>query len=98
MKRLRPNLVVAGCEPFAEDGWKRLRIGDVELEVVKPCARCVLITADPEQARFDPEQEPLRTLSTYRKRGNKVLFGQNVLVRRPGELRVGAPVEVLEAR
>ena len=96
MTRFRPNLVVGGCEPFAEDGWKRLRIGEVELVVAKPCARCVLINVDPELARADPSREPLRTLATWRNQGNKVLFGQNVLVRRPGVLRVGAPVELLE--
>jgi uncharacterized protein YcbX len=96
MARFRPSLVVDGCAPFAEDGWKRLRIGTVELAVVKPCARCVFTTVDPETARHDPEQEPLRTLSAYRRVGNKVLFGQNLVVRRPGEIRVGDAVEVLE--
>jgi len=97
MARFRPNLVVGGCDAFAEDGWRRLRIGEVELAAVKPCARCVFTTVDPESARPDPEQEPLRTLATFR-RGAKgqVLFGQNVVVRRPGTLRVGDVVEVLE--
>lgn len=97
MSRFRPNLVVSGCEPFAEDRWKRLRIGGAELAVVKPCARCVFITLDTERGRFDEHQEPLRTLSTYRKQGRKVLFGQNILVRAPGELHVGDAVEILEA-
>jgi uncharacterized protein YcbX len=98
MTRFRPNLVVNGCGAFAEDGWKRLRIGTVELEVVKPCARCVFTTVDPETAKADPAQEPLRTLTTYRRilPGKGVMFGQNVLIRRPGELRVGDAVEVLE--
>ena len=97
MNRFRPNLVVGGCEPFAEDSWKRLRIGGVELAVVKPCARCVFVNLDMERGVSDPDREPLRTLATYRNRDHKVLFGQNVLVRTPGELRVGQPVEVLEA-
>jgi uncharacterized protein YcbX len=44
MLRFRPNLVIEGSEAFAEDGWKRIRIGDVEFRVVKPCARCILTT------------------------------------------------------
>ncbi|WNG37959.1 MOSC domain-containing protein [Archangium violaceum] len=98
MSRFRPNLVVEGCEAFAEDGWKRLRIGTVELSVVKPCDRCVFTTIDPETARADSQQEPLRTLATYRRMGPKsgVMFGQNVIVRRPGEIRVGDAVEILE--
>ncbi len=98
MARFRPNLVVEGCAPFAEDGWKRLRIGTVELAVVKPCDRCVFTTLDPQTAKADPQQEPLRTLATYRRVGpkNKVMFGQNIIVRRPGILSVGDAVEVLE--
>lgn len=96
MSRFRPNLVVEGCDAFAEDGWKRLRIGTVELAVVKPCARCVFITVDAETARKDPRQEPLRTLTTFRRIDGKVMFGQNVIVRRAGTIRVGDSVEVLE--
>ena len=47
-------------------------------------------------ARHNPDQQPLRTLATYRNRDNKVLFGQNVIPRHGGVLRVGDPVEVLE--
>lgn len=96
MARFRPNLVVSGCEPFAEDRWKRLRIGSVELAITKPCARCAFINVEPDTARSDSEQEPLRTLSTWRREGKKVLFGQNVIVLRPGTIQVGDPVEVLE--
>ena len=35
MNRFRPNLVVAGCEPYAEDGWDKIQIGNVVLRVVK---------------------------------------------------------------
>ena len=42
-----PNLVVAGCEPYAEDQWRRIRIGDLEFELVKGCSRCILTTLDP---------------------------------------------------
>jgi len=95
MLHFRPNLVVDDCAPFAEDGWKRLRIGEVELAVVKPCARCVFTTVDPSTGEKSRDGEPLRTLTAFRREGNKVLFGQNVLVRRPGTLRVGDRVEVL---
>lgn len=91
----RPNLVVEGCEAFAEDGWKRLRIGTVELAVVKPCERCVFTTVDPETGVKDKAGEPLRTLAGFRRISGKVLFGQNVLVVRPGRMRVGDEVEVL---
>jgi len=95
MENFRPNLVVEGCEPFAEDGWRRLRVGDVELEVVKPCARCVFTTVDPATGEKAPDGEPLRTLARIRRIDGKAMFGQNVVVRRPGTLRVGDAVEVL---
>jgi uncharacterized protein YcbX len=96
MNRFRPNLVVAGCEPFAEDGWEVLRVGSITLRVVKPCARCAITTVD--QATAARGREPLRTLATFRKHGSKVLFGQNLVHDGTGILRVGDPVEVVRGR
>lgn len=96
MLRFRPNLVVAGAEPFAEDGWKRIRIGDVIFKVAKPCSRCILTTIDPRTGERDLGREPLATLLQYRNVDGEALFGQNLLPEGVGELRVGMPVEVLE--
>ena len=94
MLRFRPNLVVEGCEAFAEDGWRRIRIGDIEFRVAKPCSRCVIPTIDPATGLRG--QEPLRTLMGYRRRDNKVYFGQNLIHDGVGHLSIGMPVEVLE--
>lgn len=96
MSRFRPNLVVSGSPPFAEDGWKRLRIGDITLRVVKPCSRCAIPTVDPTTGQRHPDAEPLRTLGTYRMRDHKIFFGQNVIADNTGPIAVGMPVEVLE--
>lgn len=93
--RFRPNLVVDGTQPHAEDGWKRIRIGAVEFDVVKACSRCVFTTVDFERGERDPSGEPLRTLTTYRRTPKGVTFGQNLIPRRFGTLRVGDDVEVL---
>jgi len=93
MARFRPNLVVTGAPPYAEDGWRRLRIGAIEFELVKPCARCVVTTIDP--ATGAAGLEPLRTLASYRNVGGKVLFAWNLVHRGTGILQVGDPVEVL---
>jgi uncharacterized protein YcbX len=95
MLRFRPNLVVANTAPHAEDGWKRIRIGTVEFDLVKPCSRCVFTTVDFESGTFDPSGEPLRTLITYRRTERGVTFGQNVIPRGIGTLTVGDRVEVL---
>ena len=91
MKRFRPNLVVSGCVPYAEDEWRQLRIGDITLRVVKPCSRCVITTVDPETGVKGPG-EPLRTLATYRMRDKQVYFGQNLIHQQQGMLSVNQTV------
>jgi uncharacterized protein YcbX len=98
MLRFRPNLVVEGAPAWAEDGWRRVRIGNAIFRVVKACDRCIVTTIDPDTGdRPDPE-EPLRTLKSFRRdaRG-RVYFGQNLVPERCGLVRVGDAVEVLEA-
>jgi uncharacterized protein YcbX len=95
MVRFRPNLVVAGTAPHEEDSWRRIRIGDCTLRVAKPCSRCIIPTIDPTTAQRS--SEPLRTLMGYRRRDNKIFFGQNLLHDGPAELAEGMRVEVLEA-
>lgn len=94
MSRFRPNLVVSGCGAYAEDDWRRIRIGDVVFRVSKPCSRCKVTTIDPLTA--ETGAEPLRTLATYRRRGNEVYFGQNLVHEQTGLLHTGLPVEVLD--
>ena len=95
--RFRPNLVVAGCEPHAEDGWRRIRIGALELLLVKPCDRCAVTTVD-QRTGQRTGAEPLRTLAGYRRRDGAVWFGQNAIALGTGRLEVGARVEVLETQ
>lgn len=94
MNRFRPNLVVSGSEPFAEDDWRRIRIGGLELRLVKPCGRCVVTTTDQETA--ERGREPLRTLATFRERDGKLMFGMNAVHRGTGPLAMGMPVEILQ--
>jgi uncharacterized protein YcbX len=93
MDRFRPNIVIDGCEPHAEDEWHRVQIGEVEFRVAKPCARCVVTTVD--QVTGERKREPLRTLSTYRTVDGQVLFGQNLVHVGRGVVRVGDPVAPL---
>jgi uncharacterized protein len=87
MKRFRPNLVFTGGEPYDEDTWRNFTIGSTGFMGVKPCARCVLTTIDPETS--ERGDEPLRTLSKYRKQGNNIYFGQNVVALDMTEIHVG---------
>ncbi len=94
MRRFRPNLVVRGGAAFAEDAWRGLRIGDVRFEVRKPCSRCAIVDVDPDSG--ERAGGVLAALATFRERGNAVFFGQNLVHDGEGELRVGAPVELLD--
>jgi len=96
MERFRPNLVVDGTEPWAEDGWRRIRVGEAVFRVAKPCARCVVTTTDQETGdRRGPQ--PLLALGRYRKFGKDLLFGQNLVPESPyGTVRLGDEVTVLE--
>ena len=112
MDRFRPNLVVKGSEPFEEDRWARIRVGEAIFRVVKPCARCVMTTVDQVRGEFDGK-EPLRTMASFRmakdvfpdtfeslgQTANAVLFGENLIPENPGvSVHVGDPIEVLELR
>jgi uncharacterized protein YcbX len=89
MNRFRPNLVVSGSEPFAEDGWGEIRIGEAVFRGVKPCGRCQVTTTD--QATGEVKgPEPLATLASYRESAEfGVMFGMNLVTVKPGVIRVG---------
>ena len=98
MRRFRPNFVVGGGTPYAEDGWRRIRIGSVEFEGVENCERCELPTVDPDTGVPDPRREPMRTLARYRRRATGGVFlGQNLVPRGTGTVRVGDRVVVIES-
>lgn len=92
MTRFRPNLVIAGCEGYAEDNWREITIGDIGFRLPKPCSRCSVPTIDPETA--ETGKEPLTALNRTRKWQNKVYFGQNALHDNCGFLSVGDYVTV----
>ena len=93
LRRFRPNVHVAmDVEPFAELGWegRRLRIGDAELELLHPCARCAIVTRDPDT------QEPWGALLRHLHRAHDSIFGINARPLARSGIAVGDPVEVLE--
>jgi uncharacterized protein YcbX len=95
MVRFRPNLVVGEAAPWAEDGWRRLRIGEAEFRVVKGCDRCVFTTIDPDTARKG--KEPIATLARHRRWDGKTWFAVNLVPDTPwATVRVGDRVEVLD--
>lgn len=101
VRRFRPGILVSGAGAFAEDGWSGLRIGTLMIDLVKPCARCVMTTVDPDQGSRDPEGEPLKTLRSYRNSESGILFGVNGVHRHSARIQVGdevIPVPASEPR
>jgi uncharacterized protein YcbX len=96
MSRFRPNLVVTGCDAWVEDTWRTVQIGEVTLDVIKPCARCKITTVDQASGAIPDAKEPLATLATFRQQhGTKVMFAQNAIHRGRGTLNVGDSIEIL---
>ncbi len=94
MNRFRPNVVAAGAPPWAEDSWRRIRIGSATFRVVKPCGRCQVTTID--QATAQRGRQPLAMLGRRRRFGQQLVFGQNMIPDGAGSIRVGDPIQVLE--
>ncbi|GBR12204.1 MOSC domain-containing protein [Asaia spathodeae] len=95
MERFRPNIVVESETPWAEDTWRILKIGSVELELVKPCSRCIVTTIDQETGTIPVAREPLRTMTGFRHQPGGVMFGQNAIIRRGGAIRLGDQINCL---
>lgn len=102
MDRFRPNIVLDGNLPWEEDVMHEIRIGDVRLEVVKPCARCMMTTIDQYWGEKGETNEPLGTLAKMRRgKGDGiqgVFFGQNAIPRSLGRIHAGDEVEILSTR
>lgn len=94
MNRFRANVIVSGQSAHIEDQLRKININGLDLYGVKPCARCIMITIDIETLKKG--KEPLKTLSTYRKLGNKILFGENFIPMGHGKISIGQDIEVLE--
>jgi uncharacterized protein YcbX len=95
MNRFRPNIVVETEIPFSESHWRSIQIGEVKFAVVKPCSRCIITTTDQITGERNPQQEPLRTLSTFRQFGKAgIMFGENMIPKTIGQLKVGDRVQI----
>ena len=96
MAQFRPNIVIDNCSPFDEDTWQHIRIGEVEFKVSKPCERCIFTTVNPESGEKHPQQQPLRTLKSFRKADNgEVFFGQNLIALNSGTINQGDALTVI---
>ena len=91
MQRFRPNIVFSGGHAHIEDEMKKFEISGTAFSGVKPCSRCVITTIN---ANAQKEKEPLKTLSTYRMKNNKIYFGQNILHHHIGNIQLGDEIKI----
>jgi uncharacterized protein YcbX len=96
MNRFRPNIVFTGGTAFLEDSMKQFEINGIRFFGVKPCARCIITTIDQQTA--EKAKEPLKTLSSYRMKNNKVYFGQNLLYEGTGVISIGDTITIHEQK
>ncbi|MGW7450736.1 MOSC domain-containing protein [Streptomyces sp. NPDC054787] len=94
MNRFRPNVVVSGAEAWAEDGWRRIAIGDAVFRGARECGRCIVTTTDQETT--ERGKEPLKTLALHRRIGKSLTFGRLLVPVRLGTVRVGDEVHILD--
>lgn len=91
INRFRANIIISGDEPHAEDSWSEYKIASAHFRNIKPCARCVVTTIDQETG--EKSSEPLKTLSAYRRKGNKIYFGINAICLKEGEISLGQEIK-----
>ncbi|XP_031839562.1 mitochondrial amidoxime reducing component 2 [Nomia melanderi] len=102
--QFRPNFVVKGAQPYEEDTWVWIKIGNVIFKNIMPCTRCIFTTIHPETGVKDSNAEPLKTLKSYRQItepeirrvvGESPVLGIHLGLRGPkGSIRLGDPVYV----
>ena len=88
IENFRPNILLSGSTAYEEDNWSSVKIGDCEFDVTLKTPRCILTTIDPITTKVDSKQEPLRTLSKYRKAGNSINFGIYLTPKKTGVINI----------
>jgi uncharacterized protein YcbX len=92
MRRFRPNFVIEGAPAYAEDRLGPLKLGEVSFLGLKPCSRCVIVDTDPELGVRSPG--PLAALAHTHVLEKRAIFGQNLVARGTGVVRLGDPVVI----
>lgn len=87
ISRFRPNIVISSLVDHEEDFFDIFQIGTVIFHNAKPCGRCIMVNNNPETAVVS--KEPLKTLTTYRKVDNSIIFGTNIMCLNEGNIKVG---------
>ena len=96
IEQFRGNIIIDGTLPFAEDGWRTIKIGEIIFDLVKPCSRCVMTQINLSTLQWLPNKEPMTTLRSFRldEKGD-IDFGMKMIARNSGKISINDPVEIL---
>ncbi|MDJ0592244.1 MAG: MOSC domain-containing protein [Pleurocapsa sp. MO_226.B13] len=99
LNRFRANIAIETIEPFIEDKWSLIQIGEIQFKVAKPSSRCIITTIDQKQGEKNQLKEPLNTLGTFRQLSEQgVMFGVNMIPQNEGMIKLGDRLQVLQTR
>ena len=90
MDRFRPNIVIGGNQPWAEDKWTDITINNITLSLLKPCSRCIMPSINPQTG--EKQMQVNQTLQAHRRRERETYFGQNAVYDRLGTITLGDSV------
>lgn len=88
IERFRPNVVVDGELPFAEEGWSAVELGGVRYRVLEVCDRCVMTTIDP--TTLVRGKDPIRVLARHHRWDGKTWFGVRIVPELPADAEQAA--------
>ena len=99
-RNFRPNIIITGGDAYAEDAWKRIRIGDYVYHVACRTVRCLLPNVNPATG-IRHRSEPNRTLKEFRRIDggdplNACLGMQMVPALEQSQIRTGDAITVQE--
>jgi len=96
MERFRPNLVLEGLSPWAEDRISTLTFEGLVLKLVKPCVRCTIPSLDHETGARSTDPTPALKRFRFSRQLRGVTFGENAVIAEASgtELRRGSSVTI----
>ena len=96
MLHFRPNIVIENSELNEEKNWKSIEINNHIFDSFKPCARCQVISIEPETMTVNEQILPFMAKNYIENK--KIIFGLNACLKiKSGKniIKVGDEVTII---